>query len=72
MTANTNRTCIIPPAEKTKNPRSHPMISTTAIIYNMLLIKMVLIAVGKTSSIPKKGILRKKCGRGNICRGFTI
>jgi hypothetical protein len=54
MTASTNKTWIIPPAEKTKNPRSHPMISTTAIIYNMLLIKMVLIAIGKTISIPKR------------------
>jgi hypothetical protein len=30
---------MIPPAEKTKNPKIHPMISRTAIRYNRLLIK---------------------------------
>jgi hypothetical protein len=53
ITANTNKTCMIPPAEKTKKPSIHPMISRTAIRYNKLLIKIVLITVSKTIAIPK-------------------
>ena len=60
ITANTNKTCMIPPAEKTKKPSIHPMISRTAIRYNKLLIKIVLITVSKTIAIPKSvGIIKK-------------
>ena len=44
---------MIPPAENTKNPSIHPMISRTAIRYNKLLIKIVLITGSKTIAIPK-------------------
>jgi len=52
---------MILPAEKTKNPKIHPMISTTATRYNILLIKNCLVAIGKTSGIPKRQFHRKKC-----------
>jgi hypothetical protein len=44
---------MIPPAENTKNPSIHPMISRTAIRYNKLLIKIVLITGSKSIAIPK-------------------
>jgi len=51
---------MIPPAEKTKKPSIHPMISRTAIRYNKLLIKIVLITGSKTIAIPKAvGIIKK-------------
>lgn len=40
------------PAAKTKNPRIQPIISTTAMIYNKLLIK--LFSINKTIAIPKQ------------------
>ena len=60
ITASTSNTCMIPPAEKTKKPSIHPMISRTAIRYNKLLIKIVLITGNKTIAIPKVvGIIKK-------------
>jgi hypothetical protein len=51
---------MIPPAEKTKKPSIHPMISRTAIRYNKLLIEIVLITGSKTIAIPKAvGIIKK-------------
>jgi len=58
--ARTNRMCMTLPAENTKNPKIHPMISRTAIRYNMLLIKKVFVRVYKTIAIPKTLVIIKK------------
>jgi len=56
------------PAEKTKNPRIQPMISTTAIRYNILLIKNCFNYCTIKQAAYQKVNSGKKYGRGNICR----